>query len=144
MPGVLHPSEWRTEPRRIIVLAAGLGAIPALASGALAGKAARRMFLAAPVMVPRTAAVWPLGPNGKEGPIPGYSGEWLDLLSVSLGEGCQPRSADRTNAPPGWDSLTTALTDPALIVRLQAQGQPATPEGPPVPRVKPPRRSSHR
>lgn len=118
-PGVLHPAEGLPQGRKVVVLAAGTGAIPAMACAASFGTGVARVFLAPPVTVPRGSTVWRLGPNRREGPVPGYPGEWVDLLSQSLGQAADPRGTDPQDPGFGWDSLAAALIDPALPARLR-------------------------
>ena len=117
-PDVIHPSDWLAKPRKVSLLAVGTGAIPAMTCADLFDPKMARIFLAPPVTVPRSATVWRLGPDRKEDQVPGYPGEWADLLAVSLGQAADPRGTDPKDPGFGWDSLSTALTDPALIARL--------------------------
>lgn len=117
-PAVLGSCAHRPKARTVTVLGVGTGAIPAMACADLFDRAVSRVFLSPPVTVPQDSTIWRLGPERKEGAVPGYPGEWVDLLSVSLGQAVEARGTDPQDPGFAWGSLAAALIDPALIARL--------------------------
>ena len=107
--------------RRVLLLSAGLGAIPALAASGLPGMAGARCFaLAAPVQVPAGWSRLPLSPLGGDGEGPGYKGDWVDLLAAALAENAAPRAEAVDLGGDTWPSMQKAMIDRRFVARLTA------------------------
>ena len=97
-----------------LILSAGIGAVPAMqwlrAAPILAG---RCVALAPPVQVPADWDIVQLAPRRGATRIPGYGGDMVDLLAVTLAENALPRAAILNPATGlgAWSRIEAALID---------------------------------
>ena len=97
-----------------LVLSAGIGAIPAMQwLRAQQTRAGRCVALAPPVQVPADWDIVQLAPRRGATRIPGYGGDMVDLLAVTLAENAAPRAAILNPATGlgAWTRIEAALID---------------------------------
>lgn len=135
----------------LAVISAGAGVIPA--DACLASDAARRaeddaplldplpfrLAIAPPVAPAAGATIWEVGRAGVEEAIPGYRGDWPDLLAVATGAAGAIRPVPDDGTRPA--TVAAALSDTARIVKTlrgmqssSAKGRSGGKRGAPEPR----------
>lgn len=119
---------------QVLTLGCGLGCVTeARAIRAAAGeiflaplKRARRFWMAPVIRRPPKMTVLRLDPQRREGAIPGYHGDWPDLVAAALDAGGTPRAGRQGAQTLSSSSLRQALADTGLVNRLGAPSVAAT------------------
>ncbi|MBA4490502.1 trypsin-like peptidase domain-containing protein [Paracoccus sp. S1E-3] len=118
----LSAAEVTRGRRDALILAAGIGTVPATiwqraGNPPPIGKA---VALASPVAVPTAWERVQLAPRTGASRIPGYGGDLVDLLAVTLAENAFPRAAiyNPSTGQGPWSRIETALIDRAFLQRL--------------------------
>lgn len=107
-----------------LILSAGIGAVPATIWQRVGQPPpiGRAVALGAPVQVPADWDIIQLAPRTGASTIPGYGGDLVDLLAVTLAENAFPRAAilNPSTSAGSWPRIETALIDRDFLRWLTA------------------------